>query len=74
MHEWEDSLKVGSIVEGRFTNNFNFFRFKGVISRINLKTFRVNSLEDGVNGWDIGHEFIIPRRGNKIFSRNNGVF
>ena len=66
------TLKVGDIVEARFTNIAGWFRFPARITKINDNTVRVVR-SDGKSVWDNespDREFVIP----KFKSYNNGIF
>jgi len=69
-------LKVGDIVEARFTNSGDYHAFKAVVTKVNEKTVRVRSLEPGkpYEGDYPNREFIIYRFWHGKSSVNNGVF
>lgn len=69
-----NELKIGMVVEARFTNSGRNISFKGEIVKINVCTARVKSLKDGVQCWERGHEFIIFTELNPLASVNNGMF
>lgn len=75
-YDWENQLKIGDIVEARFTNCYDNHSFKAKITKINRQTVRVVSLEKDkpYKGEELGREFIIHRRTNPLFSVNNGIF
>ena len=66
-------LKIGMIVEGRFTNSGDTIRSKGEIVKINQGTARIKCLKE-MRGWEEGHIYVIATEYNKIFSINNGIF
>jgi hypothetical protein len=66
------SVKEGDIVEARFTNSGNMFRFPAKITKVNKETVRVVRI-DGNPVWDEDdptRDFVIP----KLNTANNGIF
>jgi len=70
------NLNVGDTVEARFTNCYDYYAFKAVVTKVNDKTVRVRSLEPGkpYEKDDPNREFIIYRFLNGKWSVNNGIF
>lgn len=83
MCEWqkqvtfEAALRVGDVVEARWTNCYEYYRVAAVIVRVNRKSVRVRLLR-AQSGYPEGWEIPIPRfdplNGNNRWSVNNGVF
>ena len=73
---WEKSLKIGDLVEARFTNNFNYYHFTGRITKINRMSMRVATIQNNIPYRDdhAGKQFVFPRYLANIWSRNNGIF
>jgi hypothetical protein len=69
-----ENLRIGQIVEARFTNNSKLLRFKGKIVKINKNTALIENVENEVNGWEAGHKFSIMTDKNPLCSENNGIF
>jgi len=68
-----ENYKIEQKVLASFTNCFNIFQFEGIITKINKNTARVKTLNDGVNGWEAGHEFIIQLENSPTYSINNRI-
>ncbi|MHA2315292.1 MAG: hypothetical protein ACXACF_08455 [Candidatus Hermodarchaeia archaeon] len=77
---WENSIRVGDLVEARYTANGNKFRYIGVITKINPKSFQVKTAELVLRVVLFEEEqaeektTTRPRRVSSKFSPNNGVF
>jgi len=70
--KWEDTLKIGDLVNARFILNSVHFEFFSYIAKINPKSFRVTPAID--NSDFKGKEFLVPRRRSSTFSESSGVF
>lgn len=64
---------VGDEVTAKFTNNNHFITFRGKIVGVTKNYYKVESLDDGVQGWPKGHMFRIATPLAKIHSANNRV-
>lgn len=77
LSEFDANLRVGDVVEARFTNSGIAYRFRAKITKLNARTARVQSLEPNkpYERDEPNREFIINRFSNwKLFTENNGIF
>lgn len=76
--QWDRNLKIGDIIEARFTNSYNGYAFKAKVVKLNQSTLRVISMEPGrpYNNDTPNREFIINRFNawSGKWSANNGAF
>lgn len=75
--DFENSIKVGDIVEVRWTNSFYLNSGPAKITKINSKSFRIALTETVKSKWGnypIGQEFPVPRFLGTGWSDNNRVF
>ena len=71
---WDKSLKIGDLIQARFTNCFNSFCFKGKITKLNDNTLRVIAI-NCLTGYDANKEFLIRRFCDfQKWTSQNGAF
>lgn len=77
--EFERGLKVGDVVEARWTNSYRNYQVKAEIKKLNEKSFVVKLLVDVMDGDKVsyrnGYDKIrLPRMLSREWSMMNGVF
>ena len=72
--EWDNNLKIGDIINARFTNCYNSYGFNAVITKLNVMTLKCVALK-GLEGYEKEREFLINRFVNfDKWTTNNGAF
>lgn len=78
MLDIQQEFKTGDVVEARFTNSGNYYRFRAKILRVNKSSYSVQPLEPVYPGEDsTKRKFNISKPSFGSHSRwsvNNGVF
>ena len=68
-----DAFEIGQTVIARFTNSNRVVEFVGRIIGKTKNYWKVESIEDGVQGWPAGRMFHVATLGSRIYSNNNRI-
>ena len=73
--EWNSSLKIGDLINARFTNCYNGYSFIAKITKLNENTLRVKAIKQiGEEYTNLNQTFLINRFFNPKHTDNNGAF
>lgn len=68
-----DGFEIGQTVIARFTNSNRVIEFRGRIVGVTLNYWKIESLEDGVQGWPAGKVFHVSTLRDRKYSANNSI-